>query len=89
MLHEMTSLVGIQENRSRRGALFGRSEDPAADLAHAYELNEKALKLDDSNCIGLANLCEIDWTQGTIKCSLKELPTTPRSEKMQLGDRIL
>jgi len=44
-------------------ALFGWSEDPAADLAHAYELNQKALTLDDSNSVALADLCEIDWMQ--------------------------
>jgi adenylate cyclase len=45
------------------GVLFGWSENPAEDFAHATSLAQKALTLDDSHSYALAKLCEIHWQQ--------------------------
>jgi adenylate cyclase len=42
--------------------LFGWSDDPGADLAHASELAQKAFSL-GNDCEALAQLCEIHWLQ--------------------------
>ena len=43
--------------------LFRWSDNPASDLERSYELARKALVLDDSNAIALAQLSQIDWLQ--------------------------
>lgn len=39
------------------------SENPRADLKHAFELVQKALTLDDTNSVALSLLCQSDWMQ--------------------------
>jgi adenylate cyclase len=53
-------------------ALFGWSDNSAADLNHAAELAEKALSLDDSDSGALATLCEIHWLQRRFDQALSE-----------------
>jgi len=43
--------------------LFRWSDNPASDLERSYELARKALVLDDSNAVALAQLSQIDWLQ--------------------------
>ena len=50
-------------NNYYSGAVFGFSDDPAADLQRATELAQKALVLDDSNSFALDNLCGAHWMQ--------------------------
>jgi tetratricopeptide (TPR) repeat protein len=39
------------------------SDNPRADLKHAFELVQKALTLDDTNSVALSLLCQSDWMQ--------------------------
>jgi adenylate cyclase len=43
--------------------LFRWSDNPASDLERSYELTRKALALDDSNAVALAQLSTNDWLQ--------------------------